>query len=69
MVETLFRSSLVLHSQTLISAQSDYLYLDDLSGDSVDDDGYNSGSGSGDMSKQWLRSSKIFHPYFLMSFT
>ncbi|CAB1334751.1 unnamed protein product, partial [Coregonus sp. 'balchen'] len=29
-----------------ISAQSDYLYLDDQSGDSVDDDGYNSGSGS-----------------------
>ncbi|XP_041709018.2 syndecan-2 [Coregonus clupeaformis] len=32
-----------------ISAQSDYLYLDDQSGDSVDDDGYNSGSGSGDI--------------------
>ncbi|XP_029593181.1 syndecan-2 [Salmo trutta] len=49
MLLTLAVATCFMSETTLISAQSDYLYLDDLSGDSVDDDGYNSGSGSGDM--------------------
>ncbi|XP_029601614.1 syndecan-2 isoform X2 [Salmo trutta] len=48
MLLTLAVATCFMSETTLISAQSDYLYLDDLSGDSVDD-GYNSGSGSGDM--------------------
>ncbi|XP_042174161.1 syndecan-2 [Oncorhynchus tshawytscha] len=46
---TLAVATCFMSETILISAQSDYLYLDDQSGDSVDDDGYNSGSGSGDM--------------------
>ncbi|XP_036822003.1 syndecan-2 isoform X2 [Oncorhynchus mykiss] len=46
---TLALATCFMSETILISAQSDYLYLDDQSGDSVDDDGYNSGSGSGDM--------------------